>query len=204
MRNKAPAAHGGSSAGHHGLLALLFLFGLHSTLLWGQSIELQATSIPKGDLPVGFPEQVLDAGFAIIEVTVGNNGEAPVQVAPDLVQAWSPKKKKLVQVPSTKILPRLVKFYRVGGAGVASEVYAGGPATSRPTPPAGNPKADNSNYSVIITQQLRVVLDGYRLKQGTLEPGESIQGFLYVKSKHRGRKLAGGKVTLGDATAVIE
>ena len=204
MRNKALAALGGSPTGHQGLLALLFLFGLHSTFLWGQSIELQARSIPRGDLPVGFPEPVLDAGFAIIEVTVGNSGEAPVQVAPDLVQAWSPRKKKLAQVPSTKILPKLVKFYRGGGAGVGGQVDAGGLATSRPSPPAGSPKAGDSSYSVIITQQLRVVLDGYRLKQGTLEPGESIQGFIYVKSKHRGRKLAGGKVTLGDATAVIE
>ena len=185
-------------------LVLLLLFGIHSTFLWGQSVELQARSIPKGDLPVGFPEQVLDAGFAILEVTVANSGEVPVQVAPDLVQAWSPQKKKLAQVPSSKILPKLVKFYRAGSAGVESEVYAGGPATSRPTPPAGSPKADDSSYSVIITKQLRVVLDGYRLKQGTLESGKSIQGFIYVKSKHRGRKLAGGKVTLGDATAVIE
>ena len=199
MRNKALAARGGSPT-----LALLFLFWIHSTFLWGQSIELQARSIPKGDLAVGFPVQVLDAGFAVIEVTVGNSGEAPVQVAPDLVQAWSPKKKKLAQVPSTKIVPKLVKFYRGGGAGVGVEVYAGGPATSRPSAPAGNPNAADRSYSVIITQQLRVVLDGYRLKQGALEPGESIRGFIYVKSKHWGPKLAGGKVTLGDATAVIE
>ena len=185
-------------------LVLFLLFGLHSTFLWGQSINLQARSIPRGDLPVGFPEPVLDAGFAIIEVIVANSGEAPVQVAPDLVQAWSPKKKKLAQVPSSKILPKLVKFYRGSGARVDGEVYTGGPATSLPNPPAGNPKAGDSSYSVAITQQLRVVLDGYRMKQGALQPGESIQGFIYVKSKYRGRKLAGGKVTLGDASAIIE
>ena len=185
-------------------LVLLFLFGIHSTFLRGQSVELQARSIPKGDLPVGFPVQVLDAGFAVIEVTVGNTGEVPVQVAPEMVQAWSPKKKKLAEVPSTKILPKLVKFYRGGSAGVGGEVYAGGPATSRPSTPPGNPKAGNTSYSVIITQQLRLVLDGYRLKQGALKAGESIRGFIYVKSKHWGPKLAGGKVMLSDASALIE
>ena len=185
-------------------VSLLFLLGVSSTFLCGQSIELRARSIPKGDLPLGFPVQVLDAGFAVIDVTVGNTGEAPIQVAPDLVQAWSPKKKKLAQVPSTKILPKLVKFYRAGSTGIGGEVYAGGPATARRSAPAGNPNASNSSYSVIITEQLRLVLDGYRLKQGALQPGESIQGFIYVKSKHWGPKLAGGKVALGDATAEIE
>ncbi len=183
-------------------LALLFLLGVSSTFLCGQSIELQARSIPQGDLPIGFPVQVLDAGFAVIEVTVGNSGEVPIQVAPDRVQAWSPKKKKLAQVSSTKVLPKLAKFYRAGSAGIGGDVYAGGPATTQPSPPAHD--ADNDTYSVIIREQLRLVLDGYRLKQGALEPGESMQGFIYVKSKHRGAKLVGGKVAVGDATAVIE
>ena len=184
-------------------LALLFFLGVSSTFLCGQGIELQARSIPKGDLPIGFPVQVLDAGFAVIDVTVGNTGEAPIQVARDLIQAWSPKKKKLAQVPSTKILPKLAKFYRAGSTGIGGDVYGGGAGTTQPSPPARSPTADNS-YSVIITEQLRVVLDGYRLKQGALEPGESIQGFIYVKSKQSGSKLVGGKVALGGATAVIE
>ncbi len=185
-------------------LAVLFLFGMHSTFLWGQSIELQARSIPKDELPIGFPEQVLEAGFAVIEVTVGNTGEALVQVEPERVQAWSPRKKKLAQVPSAKILPKLLKFYRGGNAGVGGEVHAGGPATGLPRAPARNPNADNSSYSVILTQQFKVVLDGYRLKQRALQAGESIKGFIYVKSKHWGQKLAGGKVTLSDASTVIE
>ena len=184
-------------------LALLFLFGASSTFLCGQSIELRARSIPKGDLPVGFPVQALNAGFAVIDMTVGNPGQAPIQVSPDLVQAWSPKNKKLAQVPPTKILPKLMKFYRAGSTGIGGDVYAGGPGTTQPTAPARKPTVDNS-YSMIITEQLRVLLEGYRLKQGALEPGESIQGFIYVKSKHSGSKLAGGKVALGDATAVIE
>ncbi len=184
-------------------LALLLLFGVSSTFLAGQGIELQARSIPKDGLPVGFPVQVLDAGFAVIDVTVVNQGEVPVPVAPDLVQAWSLKNKKLAQVPSTKVLAKLAKFYRAANSGIGGDVYAGGPGTTQPSAPARKPTSDNS-YSVIITEQLRLVLDGYRLKQGALEPGESIQGFVYVKSKHSGSKLAGGRVALGDATAVIE
>ena len=185
-------------------LALLFLFGVSSAFLCGRSIELQVRSIPKGDLPVGFPVQVLDAGFAVIDVTVGNPGEAFIQVAPELVQAWSPRNKKLANVPSTKILAKLAKFYRAGSTGTDGDVYAGGAGTIPPSAPARNPTVDNNSYSAIITEQLRLVLDGYRLKQGALAPGESIQGFIYVKSKHSGSKLAGGKVALGDATAVIE
>ncbi len=193
MRNRAAAA----------VFAMLIPVGIHSTEISGQGIELQARSVPRGELPIGFPEEILDAGFAIIEVTVVNREESPVQVGPEMVQAWSRGNKRLAQVTSTKILPKLLKFYR-GSGPRGGEVYAGGPATGRPAASGGNEDSDADTYSALLTQQFKLVLDGYRLNPGPLDAGESIQGYIYVKSKHRGRKLAGGKVTLNDASAVIE
>ncbi len=165
----------------------------------GQQIELEAKSMSKGDLPIGFPTEVLDAGFAVVALTVRNGSDESIQVSPDLIQAWSPKKKRLSRVPPAKILPKMMKFYR-GRSGMAGEeIYTGSNV-----PSGGSSSTGDKSHSAALVERLRVLLEGYQLKEGSLDTEESVQGYLYLKSKKRGAQLSGGRVELGGAGAVIE
>ncbi len=186
---------------HPPAFALLWLALAWS--LYGQDMELKARSMLKGTLPIGFPTEILDAGFAVIELTIINKGESSKEVSPDTILTWSPKKKRLSRVLPSKIMPRMMKFYR-GQNRIGGDIYTGSSL-----PPGGNSGGVTAgsrarSYSVVAIQQLRIILEGYQLKKGALEGGESIQGYIYVKSKKRGVQLAGGKVEIDQTSAVIE
>jgi len=171
--------------------------------LYGQDMELKARSMSKGVLPIGFPTEILDAGFAVIELTIINKGESLKEVSPDLILTWSPKKKRLSRVPPSKIIPKMMKFYR-GRNRIGGDIYTGSSLPPRGNAGGATAGSRARSYSVVAVQQLRVILEGYQLKEGSLEGGESIQGYIYVKSKKRSAQLSGGKVELAQISAVIE
>ena len=173
--------------------------------LYGQDMELKARSMSKDDLPIGFPTEILDAGFAVIELTIINKGESSMEVSPDRVLTWSPKRKRLSRVLPSKILPKMMKFYR-GRNGIDGNIYTG---SSLPPPPGGNPGYATAgsmakSYAAVAVQQIRVILNGYQLKKGSLAGRESMQGYIFVKSKKQGAELSGGKVKMDQTSAVIE
>ncbi len=186
----------------------LILFIVCGLDVQAQELELKARSLGKRDLPIGFPIQTLDSGFAVIEITVTNTGDTPLNLDPASIQLAAPKKKKLTRVLPTKIVPKLLKFYRPGRGGVSGEATFGNPypgsPNQLPTPQPLPPAPRDTSYSVDTARTLRTLLEGYELKGGTLESGVSNQGYLYVKSKRWGPRLKGGTVTLGQNVAVIE
>lgn len=182
------------------LVWLILAWSLH-----GQDMDLKARSMSKDYLPIGFPTEILDAGFAVIELTIINKGESSMEVSPDRVLTWSPKRKRLSRIQPSKMLPKMMKFYR-GRSGIDGDIYTG---SNLPPPPGGNPGDATAgsmarSYSAVALQQLRVILNGYQLKKGSLAGGESIQGYIFVKSKKRGAQLSGGKVAMDQISTVIE
>ena len=177
------------------------------TLVWlsspnnlcGQELELKARSLAKAELPLGFPMEVLDAGFAVIEITLKNNRDSAVELRPDRILIRSANKKKLSRVSPEKILAKLKKFFR-GQYGMERDVYTG---SSLP-PPGGKNDLGGAGILGPVLNQILVILKGYQLKGGSLEKGELIQGYIYVKSKKWGPSLSGGRAQLDDSTTLLE
>ena len=185
------------------ILILTLVWFVFPYNLCGQELEMKGRSLAKAELPLGFPMEVLDAGFAVIEITVKNKKDASVQLRPDRILIRGPNKKKLSRVSPEKILAKLKKFFR-GQYGSEREVYTGSSL-----PPPGDSQGeirDVGGAGILgsVLNQMVVILTGYQLKGGSLEKGEFIQGYIYVKSKKWGPRLSGGRVQLDDSNTFIE
>lgn len=162
------------------------------------------------DLPNDFPFQVFDVGFAVLRIRVKNVSDQQAAVDPATFEAKDPKGKRLKRVEPAEITPKLMKFYRSGGPpSIHGEVGYGYPSypgaypphrDRRPTVGVGVPagKVDVSTGGV-----LRELLEHYQFSSVVLEPGQEVQGFIYLESKKSGRALSGGRVTLADRATEI-
>ena len=183
-----------------------FVVFISSLCLQAQDFEISARSLGKKDLPIGFPIQTLDSGFAVIEITVTNAGQEPRELDPASLELSAPRKGKLARVRPTKIVPKLLKFYRPGRAGGTGASTFGHPYPGNPDqlPASLPPSPKDAGYSADTARNLRTILEGYEMKSGSLDGGVSNQGYLYVKSKKWGNQLTGGQVRLGQVVSVIE
>jgi hypothetical protein len=184
------------------LILAVFLF-FNSAL--AETVELSASSMRRSDLPNDFPFQVLDVKMAILEVKVRNLSASELEFDPAGLQIRNPKGKEMEQAELTEIVPKLMKYYRGGQLGVMGEIHVGDPRYKdrRQQTPTISPKANPSSISIDIAPRLRSALEYYGLKKTTIAPGESVKGFVYVKSKKSGGKLAGSKVEFVGATSTI-
>jgi len=182
------------------ILILSLVWFVSPNSLCGQELELKARSLAKPELPLGFPMEVLDAGFAVIEIIVKNKKDSAVQLRPDRILIRGTNKKKLSRVSPKKIIGKLKKFFR-GQYGIEREVYTGSSL-----PPPGDYQGDTGGAGILgpVLNQILVILKGYQLKGGSLEKGELIQGYIYVKSKKWGPSLSGGRAQLDDSTTLLE
>jgi hypothetical protein len=175
------------------------------------AVEITAESVMRSDLPNDFPFQVFDVGFAVLKIRVKNVSNQQAVLDPATFQAKDPKGKRLKRVEPVEVTPKLMKFYRSGGPpSIHGEVGYGYPPypgaypphrDRRPTVGVGVPagKVDVSTGGV-----LRELLERYQLSLVVLEPGQEVQGFIYLESKKSGRALSGGRVTLADLATEIQ
>lgn len=165
-----------------------------------QPIQVEARSVMRSELPEPIPPQVFHEGFALVQVLITNHRDQPWSFDPEELVLRNPKGKKLNQAVGTDIAPRLVDYFRGGRPLYGAEAYGGGRIPrqtrldSRPLPS----QAGSSKVAATIGQELRDLFDSYRLQPSTLEAGESVQGFLYVKSEQSGTRLRGGQVEFPD------
>jgi hypothetical protein len=185
--------------------AFLILTGLLFVQPLGSPVDLRTASFSRADLPDDFPFQALYENFAVIQVTISNNSKETWSFEPDDLQVFAPGGKKLKRALPTQITPKLIKYYKGNQAGIHGEIYAGGrpPYNQRQQTPTIEPSSRPRSYSISIPERIREILEYYELKPAEIEPGQRVEGFLYLKSKKHGTKLSGGKAALGGVSAVI-
>jgi hypothetical protein len=168
-----------------------------------EGVTLEADSVMRRDLPNDFPLHLLDAGFAILQVRLENHSDDSVEFDVDRVEAYSPRKRRLERALPTEIAPELIKYYRSGSRDLHGRTESRWPryptdAHRRRSPTVGT---GPGMIDAGMGTQLRETLERYEVKSAVLGPGQSLEGFLYVKSKDSGQRLSGGFLKVGERTA---
>ena len=94
------------------------------------------------------------------------------------------------------IAPKLMKYYRGSQRGIYGEGYAGGRPTTQEweQAPTVEPGKSPGTVSASVGGSLRAVLEHYQIQEVNLAPGETVEGFFYLKSKTSGGKLSGSSL----------
>ncbi len=160
-----------------------------------EAVKIEGESLRRQDLPDEIPAQIFDSGFAVIRVRIHNEGSGVVELRPEDFQVLDPRGRELEPAPLTEITPHLVKYYVPGGAGVHGEI---GNWPKYPTVAhwerGEHGVAGPGSIDVGAAPAVRGALEQHQVQATVLGPGDSFEGFLYVKSKNTGAKLKGGKI----------
>ncbi len=174
------------------------------------AVELAAESVMRRDLPNDFPFQVFDVGFAVLRIRVKNVSDRQTTFDPGSFQARDPKGKRLKRAEPAEVTPKLMKFYRSGGPpSIHGEVGYGYPPYQGPYPPHRDRRptvgvgVPAGKVDVSTGVALRELLERYQLSPVVLEPGQEVEGFIYLESKKSGRALSGGQVNVAGQAATI-
>ena len=191
------------------LTAILFLlFGtvLADEVEIGKGIFVSAASLVRRDLPDDFPFQVFHEGFAVVRVQVRNASTAEVfSLDPERMTIHDPKGKTIKRVSAAELTPKMVKYYQGGGGGgpgVSLTTSAGGPVFNPRQRPYGERTTTIGGTGgpgiihVGKVKELRELLDRYEIQAVNVAPGQTSEGFFYLKSKKSGNRLIGGQVRL--------
>jgi hypothetical protein len=185
------------------LLVVMIVSTLTGT--FAAEVTLSSASLSRQDLPDDFPFQLLYEGFAIIRITIENHSGEPLAFEVHDLQAYNRKGKEIRRARPTDIAPKLMKYHTGTKGIVSAEVYTGHPAGTYPGTVRRGPTINRDSRAPTVSantgQKLRAHLEGYEIKDQVLEPGETLEGFYYLKSKRYGTKLAGGRVVWGTQTA---
>ena len=186
--------------------ALFFLLGTAQAdeVEIEKGVFISAASLVRRDLPDDFPYQVFHEGFAVVRVQVRNSSTAGFSLAPERMTVHDPKGKTLKRVGAAELTPKMVKYYQGGGGGpgVSLSTSAGGPVFSPRQRPYGERRTTIGGgggpgiIHVGKVKELRALLDRYEIQAANVAPGQTIEGFFYLKSKKSGNRLIGGQVRL--------
>ena len=169
-----------------------------------EDIAFTVSSVKRSELPDDFPFQVLNEGFAILQLKMENRSSEAWTFRPEEVEVFEGKGKKLDRGLPTDIAPKLMKYYRGSQRGIYGEGYAG----ERPTTqeweqaPTVEPGKSPGTVSAGVGGSLRAVLEHYQVQEVNLAPGETAEGFLYLKSKKTGGKLSGGSLRIQNQVSI--
>ncbi|MEE8583895.1 MAG: hypothetical protein V3T83_03485 [Acidobacteriota bacterium] len=171
----------------------------------GDHLTVEAKALKRNQLPDGFPLQVQDVGFAVIQVRLLNQSSQAWAFDPRTVRIFSPRKKRLKLASPEEITPKLMKLYSDTRRGVYGAVQVGRQPTLSEWErvPTVDPNRSPGTVSVDQGQRFRKLLEEFEIGEAILQPGESHQGLLYVKSKKTGARLYGGLLKLKDGTSVL-
>ena len=168
-----------------------------------KGIFISAASLVRRDLPDDFPYQVFHEGFAVVRVQVRNSSSADVfSLDPARMTVHEPKGKTIKRVSSAELTPKMVKYYQGGGGpGVSLTTSAGGPVFNPRQRPYGERRTTIGGGGPGIihvgkVKELRELLERYEIQAVHVAPGQTIEGFFYLKSKKSGNRLIGGHVRL--------
>lgn len=169
-----------------------------------KGIFISAASLVRRDLPDDFPYQVFHEGFAVVRVQVRNSSSADFSLDPERMTVHDPKGKTLKRVGAAELTPKMVKYYQGGGGGpgISLTTSAGGPVFSPRQRPYGERRttvgggARPGIIHVGKVKELRELLDRYEIQAANVAPGQTVEGFFYLKSKKSGNRLIGGQVRL--------
>jgi len=161
-----------------------------------EEIGFTVSSVRRSELPDDFPFQVLNEGFAILKLKIENGSSKAWTFRPEEVEVFEGKGKELDRAIPTDIAPKLMKYYRGSQRGIYGEGYSGGRPTAQEWEqvPTVEPGRSSGTVSVGVGSSLRAVLEHYQVQEVNLAPGETAEGFFYLKSKKSGGKLSGGSL----------
>jgi hypothetical protein len=97
-----------------------------------------------------------------------------------------------------------MKYYRGSQRGIYGEGYSGGRPTTQEWEqvPTVEPGRSSGTVSVGVGTSLRAVLEHYQVQEVNLAPGETAEGFFYLKSKKSGGKLSGSSLRLQNQVSI--
>ncbi len=169
-----------------------------------EEITFTVSSVKRSDLPNDFPFQTLDVGFAVLKLKMENLSSEAWTFRPEEVEFFEGKGKKLDRALPTDIAPKLMKFYRGGQRGIYGEGYSGGRPTYRQWEqvPTVEPGRSPGTVSAGVGGSLRAVLEHYQVQEVELAPGETAEGFLYLKSNKSGGKLSGSSLRFENQVSI--
>jgi len=169
-----------------------------------EEISFTVSSVKRSELPDDFPFQVLNEGFAILNLKMENRSSEAWTFRPEEVEVFESKGKKLDRAVPTDIAPKLMKYYRGSQRGIYGEGYSGGRPTTQQWEQASTvePGKGSGTVSVGVGGSLRAVLEHYQVQEVNLAPGESAEGFLYLKSKKSGGKLSGSSLRFENQVSI--
>ena len=169
-----------------------------------KGVFVSAASLVRRDLPDDFPYQVFHEGYAVVRVQVRNASTAGFSLAPERMTVHDPKGKTLKRVSAAELTPKMVKYYQGGGGGpgVSLRTSAGGPVFNPRRRPYGERTTTIGGgggpgiIHVGKVKELRELLERYEIQTVDVAPGQTVEGFFYLKSKKSGNRLIGGQVRL--------
>ena len=169
-----------------------------------EEISFTVSSVKRSALPDDFPYQVLNEGFAILELKMENRSSEAWTFRPEEVEVFEGKGKKLDRALPTDIAPKLMKYYRGSQRGIYGEGYGGGRPTTQEweQAPQVEPGKSPGTVSAGVGGGLRAVLDHFQVQEVNLAPGETAEGFFYLKSTKSGGKLSGGSLRFQNQVSV--
>ena len=169
-----------------------------------EEITFTVSSVKRSDLPDDFPFQTLDVGFAVLKLKMENLSSQAWTFRPEEVEVFEGGGKKLDRAVPTDIAPKLMKFYRGSQRGIYGEGYSGGRPTTQEWErvPTVEPGRSPGTVSAGVGGSLRAVLEHYEVQEVELAPGETAEGFLYLKSKKSGGKLSGSSLRFQNQVSI--
>lgn len=190
------------------VLALGCLFAwTNMTALYAQEspIDVRIQVLKRWDLPDTIPGEILQAHYAVLRLTLKNNGAVPVGIQPDDIMLHAAKGKPLKPSLSSQVMSDIFNtgIYKQSGpgGGVHGEAGVGYPGSyPADRPPYGGPRLDPEPaptgdkpgvISVDRGPRLREALERERFTTSSLPPGQTATGLLYFKTKKKTTELSG-------------
>jgi hypothetical protein len=163
--------------------ALLISLLLLSATPQVEEIGFEVSSLKRSELPDDFPFQVLNEGFAVLKLKVENRSSEAWTFLPEEVEVFEGKGKKLDRALPTDIAPKLMKYYRGSQRGIYGEGYSGGRPTAQEWEqvPTVEPGKSPGTVSAGVGGSLRALLEHFQVQEITLAPGDTAEGFFYLK-----------------------
>ncbi len=169
-----------------------------------EEIAFTVSSVKRSDLPDDFPYPTLDLGFAVLKLQMENRSSEAWTFRPEEVEVFEGGGKKLDRAVPTDIAPKLMKFYRGSQRGIYGEGYSGGRPTTQEWEqvPTVEPGRRSGTVSAGVGGRLRAALEHYQVQKVELSPGETAEGFFYLKSKKTGGKLSGSSLRFQNQVSI--
>ena len=186
------------------MIALLMSLVFLSAAPQVEEITFTVSSVKRSDLPDDFPFQVLDVGFAVLKLKMENLSSEAWTFRPEEVEVFEGGGKKLDRAVPTDIAPKLMKFYRGSQRGIYGEGYSGGRPTTQEWEqvPTVEPGRRSGTVSAGVGGRFRAALEHHQVQEVELSPGETAEGFFYLKSKKTGGKLSGSSLRFQNQVSI--